>query len=159
VHLIVLQPRPTFRQVALWYLPLFLTALMPAVSVALGSMAGPVSGTGDLVLAAVIASGLLSLMLLLICLAANTGIAERLACGILMLAMSLVLGISAATLPQNRSMLQILQPAFLTGGVVGATVLLQLLHPLRWKLWAVALAGMGLLISATFLHQLKFLSF
>lgn len=154
VHLLVQAPRPTFRQVAAWYVPLFLMTLLPAMAVAFGGIGSQMVGMGELVPSAVVASGLLSMMLLIICFAADTGIAERLACGILMLTMCLVLGLSVAAIPHNRSMLQTLQPAFLVGGVVGAVLLLQMLHPLRWKLWGFALFGLGLLISSAFLHQL-----
>lgn len=149
VRLTVLKPRPSFLQIAPWYVPLFAAALFPAMAVALGGSRGAFAAqASSLVPSAAVATGLLSLMLLLIGVAAEIGLAERIACGVLMAVMCFVLGVAAA---QSHVRMQ---PALLTGGLIGAALLLQLLYRSRWKLWACALAGLGLLIGGTFLRYL-----
>lgn len=150
VHMTVLKPRPTFLQVAAWYIPLFLTALLPALTVALfGGTSALTASAAALVPSAAVASGLLAVMLLLVCVAADIGAAERLACGVLVIVMGAVLGIA-----MGRASATEMQRAFMTAGLVGAALILQLLYLKKWKVWGVALACLGLLIGGTFLRVL-----
>ncbi len=136
VRLVVLKPRPTFLQVAFWYAPLFAVTLLPILAVALGSAGGTLSQTAaGLMPAAAAATGLLATMLLLVSIAADIGIAERAACGMVMVAMCFLLGMSAA--------------ARHTSSVV---LVLQLMHLRRWMLWALVTACLGLLIGGAFLR-------
>jgi serine/threonine protein kinase len=155
VRLTVLKPRPTFLQVAAWYVPLFITTLLPALAVALGNGSRVVPGEATLLVPpAAAATGLLALMLLLICIAADTGLIERIACGVLTVVMGLVLGTSLGTHAYGTAHTLMLHRVFMAGGLVGAMLVLQVLYLSRWKLWAFALACLGLLIGATFLNVL-----
>ncbi len=155
VRLTVLKPRPTFWKIALWYVPLFCAALLPALAVALGHGSRAISGDARLLVPpAAAATGLLSLMLLLIGVAADIGIAERIACGVLTVVMGLVLGTSLGAQPYGIAHTIMLHRVYMAGGLVGATLILQVLYLSRWKFWAFALAGLGLLISGTFLKVL-----
>lgn len=152
VRLMVMKPRPTFRQVAAWYLPLFAATVLPLVTLAFGS-SGIVAGTTSLLVpTAAVTSGLLAVMLLLVCVAVETGLNEKIACGVLMAAMCFVLGVTVA---QMRLQATQLNYALVTGGLVGGVLLLQLLYLRRWKLWAFALFGLSLLVSGTFLRFLS----
>ena len=96
VRLVVLPPRAWFWQIATWYAPLFTIALLPALAVALGNsglhhQAATILGYTP---GASIVSGMLALMLLLIGIAAEVGIAERMACGVLIAIMCAVTGVS-----------------------------------------------------------------
>ena len=156
VHLTVLKPRRTFMQVALWYVPLFLATLLPALVVAFAGSNGTfASQVGPLVPSAAAASGLLAVMLLLVTIAADLGLAERTACGVLVVAMGAALGVALGR-PHTAELIQGLQRAQLTGGVLGLMLLLQLLYLTRWKLWGVLVACLGLLVSGTFLRFLTY---
>lgn len=150
VHVTVRKPRPMFRQVAAWFVPLFGCALLPAAITA-------AFGTRNAVLAppAATASLLLALMLLLIGVAADVGMGERLACGIVMAAMCFVLGIEAAAAHQNGYNTQLesgLHAAGVIGFGLGLVVLAQFLIPARWKFWGFILACMGLTLGSVFFH-------
>jgi hypothetical protein len=43
---------------------------------------------------------------------------------------------------------------FVTGGILGALLVLQLLYLRRWKFWAFVLVGLGALIGSTLLRVL-----
>jgi serine/threonine-protein kinase len=150
VQLTVLKPRPTFGQIALWYVPLFVSTLLPALAVAFLSSVPRFHAAG-LVPVAALASALLALMLLLICVAADLGIGERIACGVVMATMCFVLGVVMAR-PQFTSTGSDLTATGVIGGLV---VLLQLIHLSRWKLWAVTLLGLSLLLGGTFLRLMN----
>jgi serine/threonine-protein kinase len=162
VHLTVLKPRATFAQVAVWFVPLFATTLLPTLAVAFGSGSVPISALGtSLVPAAATASGLLALMLLFISIAADIGMAERVACGVLITVMCFVLGMSAAahhtylTDTQLRGLVTPgLKRAYITGGILGSTLLLQMLHMKRWQLWSIVTATLGLFFGGTLLQLL-----
>jgi serine/threonine-protein kinase len=155
VRLTVLKPRPTFWRIAAWYVPLFGAALLPALVVALGSDSSLLSSEARLLVPpAAAASGLLALMLLLISIAADIGIVERVACGVLTMVMGLVLGASLGVQPQGAAHSEIVRRVYVTGGLVGAMLVLQTLYLSRWKLWALALVCLGFLIGGTFLKVL-----
>ncbi|HZT40627.1 MAG TPA: serine/threonine-protein kinase [Chthonomonadaceae bacterium] len=149
VRIAVRKPRPSFVQVAAWYVPLFIAALLPALSIAFGG--GNVSALtlAAMVPSAALASGLLASMLLLIGIAADIGLGERLACIIVILSMGLVLGITARHASSGN-----LQHAFLLGSILGLVLLLQLFFLPRWKIWAVVLFCLSLAVGGGFLHTL-----
>ena len=157
VRLTVLKPRLTFVQSAAWYVPLFVTALLPALSVALGG-GGPAHSEMAAALApsAAMASGLLALMLLLIGIAADIGIGERIACGALTLVMASVLGVSAhaAEVTHTTMAANAVDHALTLGGILGAMLIVQLFSLSRWKRWALVLACLGLVIGGAFLRVL-----
>ena len=163
VRLVVLPARAGFWQIAAWYAPLFAIALLPALAVALGN--GSPHHQASTILGytpgAAIVSGLLALMLLLIGIAAEVGIAERMACGVLIAIMCAVTGVSmsqiAHTAHEAHNALvadHAMQRAFMAGGFMGGILLLQLLHLRKWKLWAFVLAVLGLLIGGALLRIL-----
>jgi hypothetical protein len=147
--------RPSFVQISGWFVPVFAAVQLP-IAALLYSGAGSHSAQdmAPLVPAAATASGLLTTMLLLIACAADIGIAERIACGIEILAMGAVLGVSSAHWQPgafNSGMLQTL----LTGVPIGGMLFLQLLSLSKWKWWAFVAGCAGVAIGATFLFQLK----
>lgn len=158
VLLHVLKPRPTFGQVAAWYLPLFAATLLPVIVAATGGGDHALSSqTASLVPAAALGSALLALMLLFVCIAQDVGVSERIACGVSVAVMCFVLGMAfaAQSTPQFHHVAALgLQRAFLVGVVLGGVLLLQLLHLKRWKLWGGALVGLSLALSYTLLHTL-----
>ena len=160
VHLSVLKPRPTFLQVALWFVPLFIMTLFPALSLAVSLTVGMAHGVQTvlphLILPAVSASLLLSIMLLLIGRAADIGIGERLACGGVMATMCFVLGICMASIKGgNTGLAQGISWALLLSFFLGGLLCLQLLSPARWKFWGAALSVSALLSSLFLLWMAK----
>jgi hypothetical protein len=101
--------------------------------------------------AAAAATGLLATMLLLVSIAADIGIAERAACGMVMVAMCFLLGMSAAA-RHTSSVSAGLERAAVAGGLLGLVLVLQLMHLRRWMLWALVTACLGLLIGGAFLR-------
>jgi len=155
VRLTVLKPRPTFWRISLWYVPLFVSVLMPSLAVAFGTGSHAASAeAAALVPPAAVASGLLAVMLLLIGVAADIGISERVACGVLTLVMGTVLGVSMRMHPTGAAHDLMMHRIFVTGGIIGALLALQLLYLRRWKFWAFVLAGLGVLIGSTLLRVL-----
>ena len=154
IHLRVLKPRPTFGQIAFWFVPLFAFTLFPVIAVAFAGGGHALAVNGGLAPSAALATGMLSIMLLLIGIAADIGMAERAACGVLMAAMCFVLGVAVSTRGLNHSFPPGMQRVVLTGSIFGMVVLLQLIHLKRWKLWAFVLACLGLLMGGNFLHLL-----
>ena len=141
VRLTVTKPRPSFASVALWYVPLYAAALMPALMVALFGNGHPAAA---LVAPAAVGSALLAVMLLLITLAADLGLPERAACAVLLSVMCLALGMAHpthSTVAMTRGLM--------TGGLVGLVLALQLLYFRRWKLWAFALLSLSGFVSFT----------
>jgi hypothetical protein len=144
VRAIVLKPRPAFRQVAFWFVPLFAFALAPAtITATLGSAHQyllPPAATSSLAL---------GLMLLIIAVAADLGIAERLACGVLAACMCFVLGAEAAG-PNGIGYNSHLGtgPQVAAATAIGFALLLmaQILTSRRWKFWGVVLASLGTLL-------------
>lgn len=152
-RLLALQPRPTFWQVASWYVPLFAATLLPVTSLAFMATGNTAHLLSSLVPTAAVASGLLAVMLLLICVAAETGLSEKIACGALLAVMCFVLGATVAR-SDVASAGQGLKYALVTGGLFGGVLLLQFLYLRRWKLWAAALLLLSILIGGTFLQLL-----
>lgn len=159
VRLVVLRSRPPFRQIAKWYVPCFATALLPVLAVAFGNSGA--SGTQAtetmtrLIPSASLSTGLLATMLLLIGVAANVGIAERLACGLLMAVMCFVLGVSAQAGAHSVLAQEALTHALPMGALIAVPLLIQLFTLRRWKFWSAALIGLGLLTGGVLLHVLN----
>ncbi len=162
VRLIVLPPRPSFFHIAGWYAPLFACVLLPALAIAL---ANPTLHTSAFILGyvpgAAVASGLLALMLLLVSVAADIGIGERLACGVLIAVMCAVLGVSYSHIGQDAHIAhnaivaeKAVMRAMMIGGFMGGVVLLQLLHLRKWKLWACVVGALGLGLGGALLRIL-----
>lgn len=149
VRIAVRKPRPSFLQVAPWYVPLFIAALLPALSIAFGGGHVAPLTVAAMVPSAALASGLLASMLLLIGVAADIGMNERFACILLILAMGLVLGITARHASSSN-----LQHALLLGGILGVILLMQMFTLPRWKLWATVLLCLSLAVGGGFLHTL-----
>ena len=158
VRLVVLRSRPPFRQIAKWYVPCFVTTLLPVLAVAFGNSGA--SGTQAtqtmtrLIPSASLSTGLLATMLLLIGVAANVGIAERLACGLLMAVMCFVLGVSAQAGAHSVLAREAMILALPMGALIALPLLVQLFTLRRWKFWGAALIGLGLVTAGVLLHAL-----
>jgi hypothetical protein len=153
IRLRVAPPRPTFWQVAAWFLPLLCAALLP-VAVVAEKAGGRTDAAllGMLIPTATLASALLTAMLFLVTLAADLGIAERICCGLLTVSLFLLLGIRLGA-PMSATLQNILVPRMLAvGGVLGSALILQLGSLSRWKLWAIALGCLGLCAGFGFLY-------
>ena len=154
VRLIVLPARPRFSQVAAWYIPLFVCALLPALAIAFASgqtAHHTVPFIASYMPSAALGSCILGLMLLLVTIVADIGIAERLACGIQIAVMCAVLGLSSSQIGHaahsaGYAMVSVraFERAFVVGGFMGGVILLQLLHLRKWKLWAFVIGALGL---------------
>jgi hypothetical protein len=143
-------------QIASWFVPVFAAVQLPiaALLYAAGSTHASAQAMASLVPAAATASGLLTTMLLLIAYAADIGLAERVACGIEILAMGAVLGVSSAHWQPGAFTSGMLQ-TLLTGVPIGGMLFLQLLSLTKWKWWAFVAGCTGLVVGAMFLFQLK----
>ena len=149
----VLKPRPRFLHIAWWYVPLYVGAALPALTAATGGGSHALSSAAaSLAASATAASGLLAFMLLLITLAADLGLMERFACGLLTALMAFAFGLAETHPTAHNS--ESTQRLFLTGGLVGLTLILQGLYLRRWKVWGVALLALSLLISFGLYHAL-----
>ncbi len=151
IRINILKPRPTFRQIAPWFVPLFGISLAPAIITASSA------GSAQLILAApaAVSSLALALMLLLITAAADGGIRERIACGVVMACMCFVLGLNVAAQQRagyNGSLHYGIEMAAVAGIVLGLIVAVQLLTLKRWKYWGVVLAFLGLLLGGVCFH-------
>jgi hypothetical protein len=147
VSLRVLKPRRSFSEVAPWFLPLFLSVLLPALTVAWGAQ---FPGARYLVPAAALGSGLLAAMLLLVAVEGDLGVSEKVACGILLAVMTMVLGVTVGVsgrLGHAEALARL--PA--TGVPIGAMFLIQVIQRRYWKLWAFAIVLLALLTSGIFL--------
>ena len=156
VSIEVVPARPTFVQVAPWFVPLFAAAVLPAAAVLYAS-SGVHASALDLaayVPAAAAATGLLTMMLLLIAFAADIGLAERVACGLISAAMGAVLGVCSAHW-QPGSFEAPVRHTLLTAIPIGGMLFLQLLSLRRWRWWAFVSACTGVAIGGGFLYQLK----
>ena len=145
----ILPPRRSFNQVAAWWLPLFVCALLPVGLV--GLLLHSVSAM-YLVPAALLSSALLMGMLLLVSNAADLGVNERYACGFMMAFMLMALGAIAAA--HNRLMVS---PLALAGvGVpIGVMLLVQVFTAHRWKFWAAAVGILALVTCSSFVRALS----
>jgi serine/threonine protein kinase len=141
VQVEVLPPRPQFRQVAHWYVPLYIACLIPLFTVLLG--------TADLARWMPIGlelTGLLGAMLVLITMGADLRPGERVAAVLLTLtglsATGTYLGVLSEPQnhPQGRVAVELLT-------IMGAVLLLQVFTTRRWKWWAWVLVGLSLALS------------
>jgi len=147
--------RPTFVQIAPWFVPIFAAVQLPIAALLYASGApNAAQAMAPLVPAAAAASGLLMTMLLLIACAADIGIAERMACGLEILAMGAVLGVSSAHWQPGAFTSGMLQ-TLLTAVPIGGMLFLQLLSLSKWKWWAFVAGCTGVAVGAAFLFQLK----
>lgn len=158
-RLVVLPPRASFMQVAVWFVPLFGAALLPALAIAFAGGGGHHGTNLANLLArytpgAAAASGGLGLMLLLVSIAADIGIAERIACGVLIAVMGATLGMSSGHASDGSAHHTGMGNAMVLGGFMGGVLLLQLLHLRKWKLWAFVVGALGLTLGGALLHIL-----
>ncbi len=164
-RLVVLPPRASFMQIAAWFAPLFGAALLPALAIAFAGGgrqhgAALVSLLARYTPGAAVASAGLGLMLLLVSIAADIGIAERIACGVLIAVMGATLGMSSSHGPGSSTHQAVMdnahrigiENAIVMGGFMGGVLLLQLLHLRKWKLWAFVIAAIGLTLGGALLH-------
>ena len=159
VRLVVLRSRPAFRQIAKWYVPAYLTTLVPVLAVAFGndgsSSTQAIQSMTRLVPSASLTTGLLATMLLLVGIGANVGVGERLACGLLMAVMCFVLGVSAQAGAHSSLAREAMNLALPMGALILAPLLVQLFTIRRWKFWGAALAVLGLTMGFVLLHVLN----
>lgn len=151
VRLVVLRARLPFHKIAKWFVPFYVATLLPVLSVAFGANSGSTLMT-SLVPSASLTTGLLATMLLLISVAANTGIGERLACGLMMAVMCFVLGVSAQMGSHDAGAREALLHALPIGALVAVPLLLQMFTVRHWKFWGAVLMGLGLVTGAVLLR-------
>jgi predicted Ser/Thr protein kinase len=142
----VLKPRRAFQEVAVWFLPLVIAALLPSLTVGWGAR---FTAMQYLVPSAALGSGLLAAMLLLVAFEADLGITEKLVCLVLMTVMCLVLGVTVGFAartghPEGIGTL----PA--TGMPIGLLLVFQTASRRHWKLWAAVIGLLALLTAGTF---------
>jgi serine/threonine-protein kinase len=143
VKLEVLPPRPQFRQVAYWYVPLFVACLVPLFTVVLGSPHWPHWMPIGLEL-----SGLLGAMLVLIAIGAELRSGERTAAVLLMLTGLSATGTYLGVLgePQNHPQGKVAVDLL---AIMGGVLFLQVFSTRRWKWWAWVLVGLSLSLSGS----------
>jgi len=146
ITLRVLKPRRSFAEVSVWFVPLFLSVLLPALTVAWGAQ---FPGARYLVPAAALGSGLLAAMLLLVAVEGDLGVSEKIACGIMLAVMTMVLGVTVGV-SGRMGHAEALARLPATGVPIGALFLMQLVQRRHWKLWAAAIALLSLLTSGIF---------
>ncbi len=141
IKLEVLPPRPHFRQVSFWYVPLFVTCLVPLFTVVLGTTEWTRWMPIGLEL-----SGLLGAMLLLITLGAGLRSGERLAAFFLMLTGLSSTGTYLGVLgePQNHPQGKMAMDLLV---IMGLVLFLQVFSTRRWKWWAWVMVGLSLMLS------------
>ena len=130
--LTVLKPRLRFSQVSIWFVPLFLSVILPAITLLWGMRFGSVS---YLTPAVVTGCGLLSCMLLLVTVEADLGVAEKSAAAILTAIFGTFLGI-AVKLSIMRGHYNYLSTISATGVPIGTLLIVQCFTRRYWKLWA-----------------------
>ncbi len=141
VQLEVLPPRPHFRQVAYWYVPLYVACLIPLFSVILGTTRWTQWMPIGLEL-----TGLLGAMLALITVGAQLRSGEQLGAVLLMLTGLSATGTYLGVLgepqnhPQGRVAVDLLT-------IMGAVLLFQVFSTRKWKWWAWVLVGLSLTLS------------
>jgi len=135
VSMIVLAPRRQFYEVAWWYAPLFVLCLMPLA-------AGLFRGSEDMHTAALVTTGLLSVMVFIISVVADLGILEKLLpAAVGAIGLGAVIGAVARIASKGAALSA--EEIFLTsiaGTPLSLLVALQLLTASRWRLWAVVTA-------------------
>ncbi len=145
VSIRVLPARPRFSEVAAWFVPLFAAALLPALTV---SAMAHVADVRHIAPAAALGSALLAAMLLLVASAANLGTEERIACGVILAMMTVVLGMAVGSALHHGNMSS-LAPLVGTGVPFGFMFLLQIPTRRHWKVWAGAIACLSLVAAYT----------
>ena len=146
----VLKARRRFAEVALWFVPLLFAVVLPALTVA-WSMQYPAARY--LVPAAALGSGLLAAMLLVVAKEADLGFGEKLACGIIMAVMAMVLGLTVGV-ATRMGRADALGSIPATGVPMGLVLGFQLASRKRWQLWAGVIAILALLAAGTFAGSL-----
>lgn len=147
----VLKARPRFAEVALWFVPLLFSVVLPALTVAWGAH---YQAARYLVPAAALGSGLLATMLLVVAREADLGFGEKLACGVLMAVMAMVLGLSVGV-ASRMGRPEVLGSLPATGVPIGLILIFQLASRKHWKLWAGAIVILSLLAAGTFAGSLR----
>ena len=144
VRLIVLKQRPSFFRVAFWYIPLYVSAIAPAaISVSYTQLRGYNT-------AACAASAGLALMMVLTSIAADIGLAERIAAGVMAASMCVVLGMMAQSSAISGSSWQ---QTYTVLGVMGALLFAQLISFKKWRFWTVCQLLMSIAISFFMLRR------
>lgn len=153
VRLIVTPAHARFFQVAFWFVPVFTTTLLPALAILMANRSLHEQSIPGYLPCAAATSGILALMLLLVGIAADIGLGERVACGVVLMMMGLTLGVSTATIRAEAHdaaialvAVRAVQRAIMTGGFLGGVLLLQLLHFRKWQIWATVISILGLTI-------------
>ncbi|MGC8784930.1 MAG: serine/threonine-protein kinase [Armatimonadota bacterium] len=141
VKLEVLPPRPQFRQVSYWYVPLFVTCLVPLFTVVLGS-----NNWSHWMPIGLELAGLLGAMLTLVTIGAELRSGERMAAVLLTLTGLSATGTYLGVLgePQNHPQGKIAVD-LLT--IMGGVLFLQVFTTRRWKQWAWVVVGLSLGLS------------
>jgi len=147
----VLPPRPRFAEVAIWFVPAFLCALLPAATVAVLSR---FVQAWYLVPAAALGTGLLAMMLLFVAHEADLGFGERMSAGLIMAVMAMVLGVTVGA-AHRFGFHAALSPLWATGAPIGVLLVIQLFTRRAWRVWAFAAAAMGLLAAGVFVTVLS----
>lgn len=141
VRLEVLPPRPYFRQVSFWYVPLFVACLVPLFTIVLGTSQWTRWMPIGLEL-----SGLLGAMLVLITIGAELRSNERVGASLLMLVGLSATGIYLGVLgeprnhPQGKMAIDLLV-------IMGMVLVLQVFSTRHWKWWAGVMMMLSLLLS------------
>jgi len=146
VSLRVLKPRPRFSEVALWLVPLFFAVLLPALTVAWGAQS---PAARHLVPSAALGSGLLAAMLLMVVFAADLGFSEKMAGGVLLAVMTMVLGVTVGVSVRSSDT-EGLSSLLATGVPIGILLVLQAASRRHWQTWACAIVVLSLLTAGTF---------
>jgi serine/threonine-protein kinase len=141
----VLPSRRTFAEVALWFIPVLLSTMLPAAAVA--SML-PSHAAVQMAPAAALASALLAAMLLLVSMEADLGPAERTACGILTAVLCGVVGVHVNGM-FSRGDLRSLAVIVTAAAPLAALLGVQLLLRRFWKAWLLVVGVMGCAASWT----------
>ncbi|HUV03846.1 MAG TPA: protein kinase [Armatimonadota bacterium] len=135
VSVTVLAPRKQFYEIAWWYLPLFVLCLVPLA-------AGLFGGGEGARTPALVATGLLSVMVFIISVVADLGILEKLLPGAVgAIGLGAVIGaIAQITLEQAAPSTEEILLTSIVGTPLSLLVALQLLTASRWRLWVVVTA-------------------
>ena len=148
VGLKVLPARRRFRDVAHWLIPLFAAVVLPAATVALMAR---LTDARFLVPAAALASGLLAAMLLQVESAADVGVEEKVAGGVVLAVMTAVLGVVLGA-SQRSNIFGGVYPVIGVGVPLSSLFLVQCLTRKYWKVWASVIIVLALITSYTFIN-------
>jgi hypothetical protein len=146
----VLKARPRFSQVALWFVPVLFSVVLPALTVAWSVQ---YSSARYLVPAAALGSALLAVMLLLVAKEADLGFGEKLSCGVLLAVMAMVLGVSMGVATRTGRP-DIMGSLPSTGVPMGLVLAFQIASRKRWQIWAGVIVVLSLLAAGTFAGSL-----